>query len=222
MKLKTLTAILAFIFLAGLNSCQKDQTTNVTQPDDQSATLSLSIPDYQATPIEISNATIDEPILMGPPMGGNMGGGMGMGMMTPFSMIIRQLKLTTDQTAQIKTFLQVRSDCQKALMIQLRDSELPIIKAANDARTALIAQAKAENWTRDSLRKALMILNRKTMDALNNNPVRATVVKGMKDCDDAFFTSIQSILSSDQLTKWNDWVARFKTMRDKMGQGHKP
>lgn len=221
MKIKSIIAVFSAMFLLGLASCQKDGTTQnmPVSSDDQSSTLSLVVPDYNATQSDFSEANTEEPFLLAPPTT-DVRGGMdpAMSNMIPFIRILKTLNLTQDQMTQVRTFLKQREDCIKLYMLELRKSEAAIIKAANDARKALLEQAKTESWTREQLRTALERLNARTRNALQTNPARARVMLAIKKCDDTFFANVSSILTEPALSKWNDWVKKYQGMRDRTGQ----
>jgi len=238
MKIAKLTlAVAALIIVFGLSSCSKSDTSNPLAPTNNSNLITnqvLTPPSDIAVVSDITEASLESPMEVvlpvdgkGSPMGGDDHDGMGdkggMGKMGQghhdrggffhLGFIFRDLKLTADQITQVKGFMALRETCQKLLLKQLRDSEKSIIEAANAARKAIMDQVEAGTLSRADAKAQLDSLRKATKALLDANPVRATVIEGLKACEDTFFDNVDSILDSTQKPIWEAFVAKYKAMR---------
>lgn len=244
---KSTLAALALLLMFGLASCSKTDTSSPLAPSNSNAlTSQVILPATDiAIPSTLTDATTQVSFSLAPPppIGGDsshvgddttkrdphrrMGdmGGMGKlgkghfdrGGFFHIGFIFKDLNLTADQQAQIKTFMQARIDCQKALQQQLRDSEKPILDEANAARQVIIDQLKAGTITKEEAQTQLKALRDATKAKLEANPLRAEILAALIACEDTFFDNVGSILDpTTQKPLWDDFVTKYKALRDLM------
>lgn len=123
--------------------------------------------------------------------------------------ILRRLNLTDAQKVLVKNAMTAYHTAMKPLVQQFRDANADIIKAANEARKAILDKVKAGNLSRADAKLLLDKLNKDTRDLIANNPKSHDVKLKMCAERDKLFTAIGSILDASQLTKWNDAIAKF-------------
>ena len=171
--------IAAMAMVLGLSSCSKSDTSNPVASQNNSNLITNEVllpPSDIAVASDVTIPSMENPMELVLPVDGRgmngmdrdsdkgddhagMRGGMDKmgdrhhdrGGFFHLGFIFRSLNLTADQIAQIKTFMQTRNDCQKTLLQQLRDSEKPILDAANIARQAIIDQVKAGTLTKSRI-----------------------------------------------------------------------
>jgi Spy/CpxP family protein refolding chaperone len=123
------------------------------------------------------------------------------------------LKLTPDQLTQVKAFMRAHIECEFGWLKQLRESQRAIVKDANEKRRDVIQNLKDSIITPEEARAQIKEINIATREALKNNPLNEEVRKGLKDCMDKFFADISSILTPEQLVKWNRFIANLPPKR---------
>jgi len=122
---------------------------------------------------------------------------------SPLRGIIIQLELTEEQHIELREYMLANRDCEMAALRALRESELEIINAANAERREIIAQFQAGDITREEARELINALNLETREALFNNPLREITMEILKNCRETLFANIRSILTEEQLAKFN-------------------
>jgi Spy/CpxP family protein refolding chaperone len=224
--LKVLLAVLAVLVMIGVSACQKETTAPTTTDTYEQPEFFLPnvVSDLSTLPSDVTEPTMETDMtqvipndaqIVRPPMDK----GRLLPPNHPFAKILRALQLTPDQAEQIKAFLKEHRDCVEAALKALRESERAIIQPANAERKALALQYKNGEITKEELISALKDLRQRTKEALVNNPQRQIALQAMIDCEKALFTSIYSILTPEQQTKWDEWMARYKEMLEKRKNG---
>lgn len=127
--------------------------------------------------------------------------------------VLRNLKLTTEQVDSIKLYIIEHINCVTSQMLILRASERAIIDSANRQRLVIIDSAKAQGWTYEQLRDSLKTLNQNTRLALKDNPVRLEVCLELKACRQDLFSKIELILTPDQYLVWLEWKSKLPEIK---------
>lgn len=214
--LKSLLIAVAVVSLFAINACNKavdstDTSTGSINPTEY-VLAQYDVSSYNVTDASLNNDIAVETIV--PPsadkpciMGGNNTGFRPPMFASPLGKILRDMKLTPDQLTQIKAFMKAHAECEFGWLKKLAVSQRAIIKDANDQRKVVIQKLKDSLMTPAEARAAIKDINIATREALKNNPVNADVKAGLKDCMDKFLADIESILTADQLVKWNKFLS---------------
>lgn len=161
--------------------------------------------------INLEDATLDLPITLVPfdeserfePVRNTREQHQKRNMVSPLRKILSQLNLTEEQRISISRYMLANRDCEMAILRALRESEMEIINSANAERREIMAQFQAGEITREEARELINALNRETRQALFNNPVRARAMEAIKNCRETLFDNIRSILTEEQLVRFN-------------------
>jgi len=200
-------ATLVLLLVVGLSSCNTDSST--VAPTDNSSDLTLI--DNTATPSEVIDATLDQPMQMRPPFDDRGGRDMGeRKMFNPLFRVIQAMKLTPEQMEQFRALLKQRNDCITEALKILRESEKAILERYRAQYQELYQKAKAGEITREEFRAQIRELNQRVRTALQENPVRERVMAMIKNCDEEFNTAVESILDETQLAIWQKFWENFK------------
>ena len=124
-------------------------------------------------------------------------------------LFFKKLNLSDDQKTQLRNLMTKFHDDMKPLVEQFRDANADIIKAANEARKLIVEDLKAGNLTRQEAAAKLKTLNEETRDKIKNNPATQTIKASMCALRTTLFNDIASILTADQLTKWNEFSSKI-------------
>lgn len=207
-------ATLVLLLVVGLSSCNTD---NTTLAPDYSNNSDLLMIDNSATPSEVIDATIEQPMQMRPPLDDRGGKDMGeRKMFNPMFRVIQAMKLTPEQMEQFRALLKQRNDCITEALKILRESEKVIMERYKAQYQTLYEKAKAGEITREEFRAQIRELNQKVRTALKENPVRERVMLIIKKCDDEFNASVESILDEAQLVIWKKF---WETFKNRVGTG---
>ncbi len=122
--------------------------------------------------------------------------------------VFRNLKLTDDQKSQLKDLMAKFHDSMKPLVQQFRDANADIIAKANDERKAIMDQVKAGTLSRTDAQTQLKALNDKTRLQIEANPKSVQLKSQMCDARNNLISTIEKMLTPEQLVKWNDWKAK--------------
>jgi hypothetical protein len=200
-------ATLVLLLVVGLSSCNTDSST--VAPTDNSSDLTLI--DNTASPSEVIDATLDQPMQMRPPFDDRGGRDMGeRKMFNPLFRVIQAMKLTPEQMEQFRALLKQRNDCITEALKILRESEKAILEGYKAEYKALYEQVKAGEITREEFRAQIRELNQEVRTALQENPVRERVMAMIKNCDEEFNSAVESILDETQLAIWKKFWENFK------------
>jgi hypothetical protein len=223
--LKTIMLLAILVAVSfGFNSCQKsDSPTNPV--NDIYSGNEFMLPVAANTPSDIAEATLTTDMMLQPPMDGYLYGcmdgnggkpgddGRG-GMMKPdrgvneFARIFRAMKVTPDQLALIRPFMEAYRACIKDATIALRESEKAILQNANARRKELIAKVQSGEITREEAKGQMQIINQETRQLLKDNPARLIACEAMKACKAALYASIRETLTAEQQVLWDEWVGK--------------
>lgn len=119
--------------------------------------------------------------------------------------ILPCLKLTAEQRTQLERLMQAHRDCVKAAVEAHRTSVEPIRLRLQELGKSLREQVKAGTITREEAAaqmKAAHEAARTEMQTANE-----TLKAALEACKSGLYTQITSILTAEQLTIWNNWLA---------------
>lgn len=206
-------ATLVLLLVVGLSSCNTDSST--VAPTNNSTDLMMI--DNSATPSEVVDATLDQPMQMRPPLDDRGGRDMGeRKMFNPMFRVIQAMKLTPEQMEQFRALLKQRNDCITEALKILRESEKAIMEQYKAQYQALYEKVKAGEITREEFRAQIRELNQQVRTAFQENPVRERVMAMIKNCDEEFNASVEGILDPAQLEIWKKF---WETFKNRVGTG---
>lgn len=151
----------------------------------------------------MGNLTPGNPMLRGNPWLEKFDFGKHLGL------FFKRLNLSNEQKTQLRSLMTTFHDDMKPLVQQFRDANADIIKAANEARKLIVEDLKAGTITRQEAAAKLKALNEETRDKIKNNPATQTIKESMCALRTILFNDIASILTPDQLTKWNNFSSKI-------------
>jgi Spy/CpxP family protein refolding chaperone len=124
--------------------------------------------------------------------------------------LFRQLNLTEDQKVHVRDLAKTFQQNMKPLIRQFYDANKSIISDANASRRAIMDDVKSGKITRDQAAAKIKDLNQATRDQIKNNPSSQSIKVLMCSERDKLFAGITAVLQGEQLTKWNDWIAKIQ------------
>ncbi len=151
----------------------------------------------------MSNLTPGNPMLRGNPWLERFDFGKHLGL------FFRRLNLSDQQKSDLKAFMIKFHEDMKPLVQQFRDANAEIVKSANEARKLIVEDLKAGIITREEAAVKLKALNEETRDKIKNNPATQTIKTSMCALRTTLFNDIASILTADQLTKWETFSSKI-------------
>jgi Spy/CpxP family protein refolding chaperone len=122
----------------------------------------------------------------------------------------RQLNLTDDQKSAIRDLARTFHDNMRPLVRQFYDANKTIIQEANTSRKAIMDQVTAGTLTRAEAAVKIKDLNQKTRDKIKANPDSQPIKTEMCAERDKLFAGVKGKLQGDQITKWDNWIAKIK------------
>ncbi len=122
----------------------------------------------------------------------------------------RQLNLTDDQKSAVRDLAKTFHDNMKPLVRQFYDANKTIIQDANTSRKAIMDQVTAGTLTRAEAAAKIKDLNQPTRDKIKANPASQTIKTAMCAERDKLFAGVKGKLQGDQITKWENWIAKIK------------
>jgi hypothetical protein len=122
----------------------------------------------------------------------------------------RDLNLTDDQKSAIRDLARTFHDNMKPLVRQFYDANKTIIEDANASRKAIVGQVTAGTLTRADAALKIKDLNQATRDKIKANPASQTIKTAMCAERDKLFAGVKGKLQGEQITKWNNWIAKIK------------
>lgn len=126
---------------------------------------------------------------------------------SPFDRLLASLNLTPDQKVQVERLLAAHKDCATAALEALKTAERAILDRAKAAREEIKASVEAGTITRDEARQKVRDLNKATREAIKNLPEREAARAALKECDDRFLTALRGILTEQQITILDKFIA---------------
>jgi hypothetical protein len=127
----------------------------------------------------------------------------------PWQSVLPCLKLTPEQMGKLREFSMTQRDCEKAAREQFRAALEPLRKAQQAELDAIRAAVKAGTMTREEAAAKSRAINERIRTATQE--AEAQVRAAVKACMDTFFTSLESILTPEQLALWLEWKKTGKS-----------
>lgn len=124
--------------------------------------------------------------------------------------ILRRLDLTDEQKAALKEYSKTYHETMKPLVKQYFDANKTIMEDAKAQRKLIMEDLKAGKLTREEARTKLKELNTATREKIAANPESVKIKEEMCKARDTYFNNIKSVLTADQLSKWNDFISKIK------------
>lgn len=128
---------------------------------------------------------------------------------TPFNPILNRLELDSNQKVAILNHFIAYRDCSAKLIQDLYNSQMEILKAANEELKSIREAYKAGELTKREALNAITKLSYRTRKALLENPMNKIVKDGLKDCYETLITNIKSELNESQLAIFEQWLKRY-------------
>ena len=128
----------------------------------------------------------------------------------PFARIFAILELTPEQKAQIREFMIAHRRCEREAIMALREAQKPILEAANQERRAIMEQVKNGDLTREEAGALLRALNERVREAMQNSSEVIAAHQALRNCWDELLRNIASILTPEQLVKWERFLANVR------------
>jgi Spy/CpxP family protein refolding chaperone len=126
--------------------------------------------------------------------------------------ILERFDLTTDQLEQIRALLVAFHDAARDALDGLRRVNQPIIEAANEERAAIVASFENGEIDRDEARAQLADLNRRTREAVRNNPDNEPFLQALCEARRDLFDGIRAIIADTVQTLWDEWVGAHRSL----------
>lgn len=221
----TLLAVFALALMVGLNSCDKGEipTNGEWYLFDSPEWLA---PEPNASPVEINGGTLEQPFDLCPiaqdvrlynpnddGRGGNGKGGdngsMGKRKFLPLGRILRDLKLDSNQVELVKGFILDYRLCIQENVMALRERERELLEPFEAQRRAILEAYKNGEITREQAYEQLQQLREQIRQVLEENNFRVLACEAMKDCRNRLFENIKSILTQEQLARFEEWLSKM-------------
>ncbi len=122
----------------------------------------------------------------------------------------RQLNLTDDQKTTVRVLARTFHANMKPLVQQFYEANKTIIQEANTGRKAIVDQVQAGTLTREEAAAKIRDLNQATRDKIKANPASQRIKTAMCAERDKLFAGIKAVLQGDQITRWENWIAKLK------------
>ncbi len=128
--------------------------------------------------------------------------------------ILRHLDLSEDQKTAVHDFVVTFHDAAKPLVEEFHEVNKPIIEEANAQRELIIEDLKNGVITREQAHQALRDLNEATREKIKANADNLNLKENLCNERDVLFGNIESVLTAEQLTQWNEAVSRMPNICD--------
>ncbi len=163
-KITRLFALAAFVLLIGLYACSRSVPvdSNNSSTSDMFVPSNTSFVDYESYSQDVTEASLNQDFAVKTPTVADMP----VPKVIPLPMILRALKLTPEQAATVKGYLQDYNDCVQPIIRQMLDEMKSIVQAARQARKDIMDQLKSGAITRQEALKDLRDLNIRMKNAL--------------------------------------------------------
>lgn len=207
------TKILAILFASamtmGLNSCTSDDPISTDMGNNP------YVPEYvsagtQVDELMITDATIEDPVYIQNEMAPER---VEMGLQFcerepqfRFARIFRDLQLTPEQLDSIQVYMREHYDCQRIARAEYYNAVLEFVEEANAQRRMVLDSMHQGLIDRATAVQRLSQISGELRQAIANSGARETLRLALQDCTETLFANIRSILSEDQLEKWDQWV----------------
>jgi len=122
----------------------------------------------------------------------------------------KQLNLTHDQRMDLRNLAKTFHTNTKPLVRQFHEANKSIMQDANAKRKLIMDDVKAGNITREEAAARINDLNQVTRELIEANPASQTIKAAMCAERDILFAGVRAVLQGDQITKWENWIAKIK------------
>jgi hypothetical protein len=123
--------------------------------------------------------------------------------------LLRSLNLTEAQNKSIAGFVTTYHDSIKSLAKQFYNANKNIVAAADTQRRLIADSVKSGKLTREQAFLKIKTLNQNTRTQIQNNPASLVIKADICQTRKTLFDNIASILTPDQLTIWNNAIAKI-------------
>ncbi|OGU61228.1 MAG: hypothetical protein A2X64_06610 [Ignavibacteria bacterium GWF2_33_9] len=194
--------------IAGLTSCQNSDPISSEYDTTNFDYVSFGTLVEQ---IDLSTPSLDQPMYVENSMDGEKirHGGM-FGGNTPmyrFHHILDSMDLTEEQLASIDAFFALHIDCVTSARQTFANAVASIVEAANIQRQAIIDQYKAGEIDRETAKILLNQLKIDTKTQIEESGAKDILLAALKLCTDSLIENIKSVLTEEQLTLFEEWLA---------------
>lgn len=124
--------------------------------------------------------------------------------------VFRQLNLSDEQKNSLHIFLKSFHESMKPLVKQFFDANKSIIDDANNQRKLILEDLKSGKITKTEAETKLKELNKAVRDKIAANPESQKIKEDMCKLRTDLFSSIRSVLSAEQISKWEDMISKLK------------
>lgn len=130
------------------------------------------------------------------------------GKFIPLGLVFRQMELTQEQMDSVHSYMRLQHECEWAIKREMFETIKPYMDSINQERRIILQAVKDEEMTREEAREALQALNLSAREYLRE--IRESYLEELKDCHQAFFDNVASILTDEQLEIWEDFLERLQ------------
>jgi len=116
------------------------------------------------------------------------------------------LNLSVAQIDSIRHAVAVRNQCIRPHLLQIRMIHMQIMHQHNQQRLSLMHDYHNGVITHQQLMHALQVLRQSIRNAMLNHPGRQQHLQAIHQCHVAFFTKLQSIMTTQQ---WDDFICCY-------------
>lgn len=124
--------------------------------------------------------------------------------------ILRQLNLSDDQKTAVRGYMNEFKTCMQAPVQTFRQAVQPYLQAANEQRHIIIQRLQNGEITREEARALLQALAQQTRELINVDPTVIAAREDMCECKIGLLDDIATILTTQQLEIWNQWLATLQ------------
>ncbi len=125
--------------------------------------------------------------------------------------ILRSLDLTSAQRDSIDTFIITYHDSMKTLVKSFYNEIKDTIQSANIQRHVIIDSLRNGQINLRQAGNDLTALNIGTRNKIQNDPLVQSIKNDMCEQRTNLFNNIGSVLTAEQLTKWNNMISKIKS-----------
>lgn len=210
-----------------LTACSGNDEINSPQGDDLSSPM-YAVIDYSDMESSIEDATLENDMMMSETMQNysfmNAGSEFSQGhpyLLRAFWLkrydftkhlgrLLYSLQLTEEQKSSVSGFFRNYHDSMKEIALRFYQINKDVIKEANAGRKAIVEEYQSGLITRETALDRLKTLNAETRAKIFSNPANASIKDDICAVKTQLLGRIESVLSSDQLVKWNAAISRIK------------
>ncbi|QHL86815.1 hypothetical protein GU926_04925 [Nibribacter ruber] len=122
---------------------------------------------------------------------------------------LQSLHLDQNQRTAIKGFVQQHHACIAQHLAALQNLHQNLLQRANAQREAYVKAYKAGEITKAQLEEKLTTLRATLKEQMAKHEVKERQMRLLRKCRQELLQKIESVLSQEQLQKWNTWKSRL-------------